>query len=163
MPKGLIALQLRFLSLIFSIVVLGWIATPIHEGLHQLVANSLGYEGIIRLGWGGSGFFEYVPPYPGPQDDALIGLAGGVGTGLLFLLFWLITGHPDIKKHPSEVNNTFPFLLFGIMQIIYAPFDGFLRGWTHYGTGLGMFIGFAVPVALYWRPVLKYIEGEKDA
>lgn len=153
----------RLLRLILAVVLLGWFVAFPHEGFHQLVASTLGVTGRVAMQWGGYGRFNYDPGQViTPTQDGLIGLAGGVLTGAIFLLLWYLTGHPDVKKNISEVDNSFPFLMFGIAQILYSPFDAWIRNWVHWGNGLGIIVGFLVPLLIYWKPVLKWLEGSED-
>lgn len=157
--KGVI---FRILSLVLTIFLLGWLIAPIHEAFHKLIANSIGVQGSISTTWMGSGFFTYAEgQIITPFQDAVIGLGGGILTGIAFLLIWFLTGHVDIRKNPSEANNTFPFLLFGIGQFIYSPFDAWLRDWIYWGDALGIGIGFIIPILLYGKTLLKYLEGDE--
>ena len=146
----------RLLGLAIQIVLLGWFAAGVHEMFHYLVGKSLGIPGSIDFTWGGLGLYQPLV-YLGPLENALVGLAGGVGTGLVFGGLWLVS-HFQLKASLSEVDNTVSFFLIAAMNLVYAPFDA----WHSYPVPLwSLAFVLVLPLVaagwLYWDELLGWM------
>ena len=145
----------KLLSVAFSLAIFGWIAAPMHEGFHLLVSKSLGVGGRIDLAWGGYGTFQPDGPLP-LGSDVLMRLAGGVGTGLVFLVLWALAAF-QLKHTNWELDDASALLLVALMQFAYAPIDAFWVGgpwWVITASALAAVGGTGV---VYGKRLMRWI------
>ena len=147
----------KMASLVFSFLLFSWMANPVHEKFHMLTANALGVEGYVTFYWW-MDYFNYV----GPVDEGkrvIIGLSGGLLTGLLFGLAWYIT-HRQLRYTRWELDDTAALGMVAITHIVYSFFDGFWKAQAYNGAGLGAIVAMVVALAIYGKPIIKWLEEE---
>ena len=145
------------LSFMLSLVVWMWVATPMHEGFHYLVAKSLGVKGIISLTWSASGFFTYIDT-PTQFQDVVIGLAGGLGSAIVLGLLWVLAQY-QTRYTTWEMDDAASLLIVVVAQAVYAPFDAWWPAAAFYGIGVGFLVGIIVAGLMYGKRVLDFLSG----
>jgi hypothetical protein len=111
--------------------ILFFLATGLHEMFHMITGNLLGYDGSIRYSFGSNlmGFYHYQS-LGNELHDTLILLSGGLGTSLMFLIFFLL-----VRKYD---NPSFKFVIVGVIlwqffycllesKIIPSDFDSLMK------------------------------------
>lgn len=111
----------RWCSLIFLVLVYGFLATPIHEGFHILGAKLVGTKAVADLSWNGSGLVVFTAPATLWQQY-ITRVFGGVGTGVAFLALWSAS-QCQAKYTVWETDDAWVFLTMAIYQLLYAPVD----------------------------------------
>ena len=92
-----------------------FLTISLHEMFHMITGNLLGYDGSIRYSFGSNlmGFYHYQS-LGNELHDTLILLSGGLGTSLMFLIFFLL-----VRKYD---NPSFKFVIVGVIlwQFLYC-------------------------------------------
>jgi len=144
-------------SLIFSLLLFGYLATGVHEQFHMLAANALGLAGHVDfLGWTGWFIYDQTPT---AAQDILIGFAGGIGTAIIFGLGWFVSSR-QLKYTVWELDDTAALMILAISEFIYSFFDAFDRYWAGLGGGVGMVVAFAIALAIYSKRILNWLQEE---
>jgi len=144
----------KLISILFVTVLAILISGFIHEDFHLLSAQLLGYNGRIQFDSFTQFVFYYDLPYPTGWKDFVIGLSGGIGTGILFLLFWFFALK---EKTIDRINYGIPFLALGIGQIVYTPFDAISYHLTLLGTVIGLIFGVSMSIFYYRKLIKQYL------
>lgn len=151
----------RIIPLFVELVLFVYIVTGLHEMFHYLIAHAEGIYGYVTFG--PAGFFGAFFHYPEgvtilPWQDATIGLAGGLGTALVFGLLWLMFAWQG-RKSVANLDEAFCAGVITVNQFIYGISEAItywhpvLSSWLE---PVGMTIGVIVPIILYFPRILNW-------
>ena len=149
----------KFLSFVFSLAIFGWIAAPIHEGFHLLASRSFGVDGRIGLAWGGYGTFQ-PDSFLSPGGNIIMLLAGGLGTGLVFLILWMLAAY-QAKYTKWELDDASALFLVMAMQFTYAPIDAFWPSAPNWIIAVSALAAFGATGAIYGKALIEWIAAEE--
>lgn len=147
----------KSLSTVFSLLIFALLTTGVHEQGHYLAAECLAIKG----GKVTYGFFSGCYYYPDGimvalWQDIIVGLAGGVFTGVLLLILWYLA-HFQTKYTEWETDDAFSLQVLMLMQFIYSPFDAVGHSYVYWGGPIGMAIGFVVACLVYGKKLLAWL------
>ena len=147
----------KSISTLFSLLIFAWLSIGIHEQFHYLMANALGIKGGNVTFLLGGGFYHFPEGVSiTATQDALVGLAGGIGTGLALLVLWLVSNY-QTRYTKWELDDSFALLVVAIMQFAYAPFDAFARQSAAFGAALAAILGLAFAVFIYGKTMWVWL------
>jgi hypothetical protein len=136
--------------------VLFFLATGLHEMLHMITGSLLGYEGSISYSMGYNiimGFY-YYQSMGNELHNTLILLSGGLGTSLLFSVFFLL-----VRKYN---NSYFKFVIIGVIfwqflycllesRIIPSDFDSSMK------SSMAICVGSAISLLINLKGFIKMV------
>jgi len=144
-------------SLVFSLLLFGYLATGVHEQFHMKAANFLGVAGHVEFrGWAAWFIYDEIPT---ASQDIIIGFAGGIGTAIIFGLGWWVSSR-QLKYTKWELDDTAALMILAISEFIYSFLDAFDRYLAFFGGGIGMVVAFGIALAIYGRPILNWLKEE---
>ena len=122
MNNGIKAFLCSMVEFAIFFMIFYLVTTGIHEWFHLTTLKMLGGEGyIIKDVWGVTGTVFIKEP----SNPFLVCLAGGIGTGLLYLAIIILNWYDKIHRDFEEVAALVPFC---ICQLVYGIFEGFFIG-----------------------------------
>jgi hypothetical protein len=132
---------------------------------HYLMAVQLGVQSFVTFSWTG-GFLQYANPgLVTAEQDALIGLAGGLFVAVLFGLLWVSNQFND-RYNPCTLDENFIFAVITITSIFYSTgetFEWWAPTWTAWSTTIGTLTGLAVSGILYGKRIVNWWIGDDNA
>lgn len=151
------ALVEKTLSTIFSLVLFAFMSTGMHEQFHYLAAQLVGLgNGIVGFGWF-SGVYNWpVGVSISPFQDAVVGLAGGLGAGAVLFIIWWFADH-WLKYTNWELDDCIAIQVVMVTQFVYAIFDGFFRSLSVFGANLGVVVGFIIACIIYGPRFIRWL------
>jgi hypothetical protein len=156
--KGVIA---RVLSFIMQLVLSGFVFVAIHEEYHFLVASWLHVPGYVTFAFplGGTFWFSNLSAVTLNQN-VLISMAGGFGTGVCAGILWLTSDMQD-STHWAAI-----FCVVTVTQLLYGASE-LLAVWlphaTEWGQVAAAIVGYGTAILIYGDRVLDWWIGETRA
>lgn len=129
----------RMVLLFIEICVFYFMAVAIHEEFHMLMGNTLGVEGYVVFNIDVAHYYWQQPN--NIVFSALVSLAGGLGSGLIFFILYQMF-NLKYKDNGSYQMEMFTFLAISIWQIVYSLTEVLGLEITR-GNIIGLGCGFA--------------------
>lgn len=153
-PKFLI----KILPLIIESIIILLMVSPVHEYWHAIVARWVRQPGYVDL-YPLSGHFWFSHPEAvSAWQEAVVWMAGGLGTALCFGALWIAA---TMEGHYSnwEVDEQVVFGATTIFQAIYGITEGLSR-WmdVNWGYYVGVPVAVGVIGWLYMRRFVSWLE-----
>ena len=125
-----------------------FMGTAIHEEFHMLMGNLLGVEGHVVFNFG-TAFYYWQRP-DNMVTIQLVRFAGGLGSGLVFFLLYLIFNlrHKETGHYQMEM---FTCLTISIWQVVYGLTE-MLSPELDYTIGslIGLACGYILAFSYTW-------------